>query len=137
MRSLTQLLIPLSLSLLALSARGAGMIQEVHYPPSDKAGELAYGVTYRLWVPDGVKTLRGVIVHQHGCGAGACQGGMTAADDLHWQALARKWDCALIGPSYEQKDGQDCHSGATLETGHVPGSSRPSTTWPKRPGMTS
>jgi hypothetical protein len=25
---------------------------------------------------------------------------MTAAYDLHWQALARKWDCALLGPSY-------------------------------------
>ncbi|HEU5116986.1 MAG TPA: hypothetical protein VFT74_09955, partial [Isosphaeraceae bacterium] len=109
MRSLTQILIALSLSLPALSAQGAGTIQEVHYPPSDKPGELVYGVTYRLWIPDGVETLRGVIVHQHGCGSGACQGGMTAADDLHWQALARKWDCALMGPSYEQKDGQDCH----------------------------
>src|SRR5208283_3911996 len=50
--------------------------------------------------PDGVTTLRGVIVHQHGCGAGACKGGATAAYDLHWQALAKKWDCALLGPSY-------------------------------------
>ena len=24
----------------------------------------------------------------------------TAAYDLHWQALAKKWDCALLGPSY-------------------------------------
>ncbi len=38
------------------------------------------------------------------------QGGETAADDLHWQALARKWDCALLGPSYEQEDGQDCRA---------------------------
>jgi hypothetical protein len=26
---------------------------------------------YRAWIPDGAKRLRGVIVHQHGCGAGA------------------------------------------------------------------
>jgi len=55
-----------------------------------------------------VARLRGLIVHQHGCGSGACKGGQTAAYDLHWQALARKWHCALLGPSYEQKDNQDC-----------------------------
>jgi hypothetical protein len=49
-----------------------------------------------------------VIVHQHGCGDGACQGGRTAAFDLHWQALAKKHHCALLGPSYEQPDGADC-----------------------------
>ena len=87
---------------------GAGTIVEVSYPASEKPGELAFGVTYRVWIPDGVARLRGVIVHQHGCGAGACKGGETAADDLHWQALARKWDCALLGPSYQQEDGQNC-----------------------------
>jgi hypothetical protein len=67
------------------------------------------GVTYTLWVPDGAKKIRGVIVHQHGCGVGACKGGETAAHDLHWQALAKKWDCALLGPSYQQGEKQDCH----------------------------
>ncbi len=81
---------------------------DVEYAPSTKPGELPYGVTYTLWIPGGAKTLRGVIVHQHGCGAGACKGGETAAYDLHWQALARKWDCALLGPSYHQEDGQNC-----------------------------
>lgn len=80
----------------------------VEYPPSTKPGELIYGVTYTAWIPEGVKTIRGVIVHQHGCGKGACEGGATAAYDLHWQALAKKWDCALLGPSYHQEDGQDC-----------------------------
>jgi hypothetical protein len=89
-------------------ALGAGRVVEVSYPASEKPGELAYGVTFRAWIPDGVARLRGVIVHQHGCGKGACQGGATAADDLHWQALAKKWDCALLGPSYQQEDGQNC-----------------------------
>jgi hypothetical protein len=92
----------------APEARASGRVVEVSYPASDKPGELVYGVTYRVWIPDGVARLRGVIVHQHGCGKGACQGGATAADDLHWQALARKWDCALLGPSYGQEDGQNC-----------------------------
>lgn len=90
------------------NARAEDTIHAVRYEPSDKPGELIYAVTYRVWIPEGVKTLRGVIVHQHGCGKGACQGGRTAADDLHWQALAKKWDCALLGPSFEQEDGQNC-----------------------------
>lgn len=83
---------------------------EVTYQPSTTVGELSLGVTYTLWVPPGAKTLRGVIVHQHGCGTGACKGGATAAYDLHWQALAAKWDCAFLGPSYHQEDGQNCRN---------------------------
>ena len=101
----------LTLSLLCLcrvAANAAGTYHEVAYPPSEKPGELALGVTYTIWIPDDVKTVRGVIVHQHGCGSGACKGGATAAYDLHWQALAKKWDCALLGPSYHQDDRQNC-----------------------------
>src|SRR4051812_40412285 len=98
-----------ALALLGAGRAGAsGRYLEVAYPASTKEGELRLGVTYTLWLPDGVDRLRGVIVHQHGCGAGACKGGETAAYDLHWQALARKWDCALLGPSYHQEDGQNC-----------------------------
>ena len=81
----------------------------VSYPPSDRSGDLAVGANYTLWLPEGVAKIRGIIVHQHGCGTGACEGGATAAYDLHWQALAKKWDCALLGPSYQQKEDQDCH----------------------------
>src|SRR3954466_6243576 len=94
--------------LLPVFATAAGKIFTAEYPPSTQPGELIYGVTYRLWIPDGVKHLRAVIVHQHGCGAGACKGGLTAADDLHWQALAKKWDAALLGPSYHQGEKDDC-----------------------------
>ncbi len=66
------------------------------------------GVTYTVWIPDGARPLRAVIVHQHGCGPGACEAGATAAHDLHWQALARKWDCALLAPSYHQKQEDEC-----------------------------
>lgn len=80
----------------------------VQYPPSEQPGELTYGVSYTVWIPPEIKTVRGVIVHQHGCGEGACRGGQTAAYDWHWQALARRHACALMGPSYEQPDGADC-----------------------------
>jgi len=52
--------------------------------------------------------LRGIVLHQHGCGEGACRAGRTAAFDLHWQALARRHDCALLGPSYEQLEQESC-----------------------------
>ncbi len=87
---------------------GAGKIHEVTYPASTEPGKLSLGVTYSIWIPDGVTKIRGIIVHQHGCGTGACKGGATAAYDLHWQALAKKWDCALLGPSYHQEDKQNC-----------------------------
>jgi hypothetical protein len=41
-----------------------------------------------------------VIVHQHGASIPAAQAGATSAYDLHWQALAKKWECVLLGPSY-------------------------------------
>jgi hypothetical protein len=80
----------------------------VRYEPSTNKGELPYGVNYTIWIPPGVKTLRGVIVHQHGCGEGSCKSGLTGAFDLHWQALAKKHDCALLSPSYEQPEKADC-----------------------------
>lgn len=79
---------------------GAGRYFQVEYPPSTAVGELQVGVLYILWFPDGVTTLRGVIVHQHGAGLNAAEHGALAAYDLHWQALAKKWDCALLGPTY-------------------------------------
>ncbi len=89
-------------------AFAAGTYFSVDYAPSKEPGELVFGVTYTVWIPDGVEKLRGVIVHQHGCGEGACKGGKTAAYDLHWQALAKKWDCALLGPSFQQPEKENC-----------------------------
>jgi hypothetical protein len=51
---------------------------------------------YRIWIPDGVKTIRAVIVRQHGCG----RNGIDHADDLQWQALAAKHHAALLGSHF-------------------------------------
>lgn len=69
---------------------------------------LIFPVKYTVWIPPNVQTLRGLIVHQHGCGEGSCKSGLTGAFDLHWQALAKKHDCALMAPSYEQPQKADC-----------------------------
>jgi len=80
----------------------------VRYEASSTPGELTFAANYTVWLPPGVKTLRGVIVHQHGCGEGSCKSGLTGAFDLHWQALAKKHDCALLAPAYEQPEKADC-----------------------------
>lgn len=80
----------------------------VRYEASSKPGELIFPVNYTIWIPPGLKTIRGVIVHQHGCGEGSCKSGLTGAYDLHWQGLARANDCALLSPAYEQPEKADC-----------------------------
>src|SRR5882724_6014004 len=97
---LTTILVAAFLLLAGGTTRGAGQYLSVDYPASTVEGELQIAVTYTLWLPDGVAHLRGIIVHQHGAGTTASKEGSTAAYDLHWQALAKKWDCALLGPSY-------------------------------------
>lgn len=98
----------LALLLAPLALLADGQKFSVDYPTSDQPGELAFASTYNLWLPAGVQTIRGVIVHQHGCGEGSNKGAVTAADDLHWQALARKWDCALLGPVIRQPEAANC-----------------------------
>ncbi len=80
----------------------------VRYEGSTQPGELIFAVNYTIWLPRDVKQVRGVIVHQHGCGEGSCKSGLTGAFDLHWQALAQKHACALLAPAYEQPEGADC-----------------------------
>jgi hypothetical protein len=94
------LLLALGVIGFAPTMRGADQYLKIDYPASAASNELQVAVTYTLWIPDGVKTLRGIVVHQHGAGTTASIEGSTAAYDLHWQALAKKWNCALWGSSY-------------------------------------
>ncbi|MBN9381127.1 MAG: hypothetical protein J0H74_10190 [Chitinophagaceae bacterium] len=86
--------------LLLLFVQTQAQYFKVDYPPSADSNELRLGVTYTLWIPPGASFIRGIIVHQHGAGTTAARSGESGAYDLHWQALARKWDCALMVPSY-------------------------------------
>jgi hypothetical protein len=80
----------------------------VRYEPSTDEGGLIFGVNFTLWIPPDAPQLRGIIVHQHGCGEGSCKSGLTGAYDLHWQALASRHHCALLSPAYEQPERADC-----------------------------
>jgi pimeloyl-ACP methyl ester carboxylesterase len=65
---------------------------------------------YRIWIPDGVQIIRGLIVKQHGChGDASTEMGLAHANDLQWQALALKHQLALVGskrPVFELCDGK-------------------------------
>lgn len=98
----------LAISLVAVGTVSAESYFDHTVEPSSVKDELQIGVTFRVWIPEDTNTLRGVIVHQHGCGEGACRSGETGATDLHWQALAAKWDCALLSPRYHQDQEQSC-----------------------------
>ena len=80
----------------------------VRLEPSSSPGELSFGANFTIWIPPEAQTLRGLIVHQHGCGEGSCKSGLSGAYDLHWQALAKKHRCALVAPAYEQPEKADC-----------------------------
>ncbi len=85
------------------TVHAAGTYFKVEYPASTATNELQIAASYLVWIPEDVKTLRGVIVHQHGAGVPASEEGIGFSYDLHWQALAKKWDCALLSPSYHVK----------------------------------
>jgi hypothetical protein len=97
---LAALLTPVCLFGFAGTNCAFGPYIKIDYPASANPAELQLPVTYTIWIPDGVKTIRGIVVHQHGAGTTAAKSGENAAYDLHWQALAKKWDCALLTPSY-------------------------------------
>ena len=67
---------------------GAGQYIKIDYPASTVEGELRIAVTYTLWIPDGVKAFRGIIVHQHGAG-------MTASKE---GCIGRLWRRSGIAP---------------------------------------
>ena len=84
-------------AVLASSGPMAAKQYSVSIPP--QGGAKYKEANYTIWIPDGAAKLRGVIMHQHGCGEPAELAGATATFDLQWQALAKKWDCALMGAS--------------------------------------
>ena len=56
---------------------------ETFFPKSEdpESNQLKMDAEWRIWIPAEVETLRGVVVHQHGCGAGSSEGGRTEIYD--------------------------------------------------------
>ena len=79
-------------------------------------GDKYVSAEYRLWIPSGLRYVDGIIVKQHGCGDPAATNGLNHANDLQWQALAKRHDCALLGTRLWTRDGP-CSNWADPENG--------------------
>ena len=96
-----------------VSQQSPGMYCDCAVEPSAD-GKFA-GAEFRVWIPDGLAKVRGVIVRQHGAGAS----GKGFAHDLQFQALAKKHGFALMGTFMKASNWQggnwaDPHSGSGL-----------------------
>jgi hypothetical protein len=94
-----------------------GSYYEASIPPTGAAKYLS--ADYRLWIPDDVQTVRGLIVKQHGCGDPAAATGLEYASDLQWQALALKHQFALLGTKLPtgHPDSQECDNWGVIDFG--------------------
>lgn len=62
--------------------------------------------SYAVFIPEGISEIRAVFVHQHGC---AMEGhGASIAYDLQYQAFAKKWHLAIVGPDLYPKPKSSC-----------------------------
>ncbi|WP_196937417.1 alpha/beta hydrolase family protein [Sphingobacterium pedocola] len=51
--------------------------------------------TYNVFIPKGIDRIRGVLIHQHGCGMEGR--GVSTAYDVQYQSFAKKWNLAIVG----------------------------------------
>ena len=84
----------------------SGSFYEVSIPPTKQ--DWYSSADYRLWIPDDVKSIRGLIVMQHGCGIDAANSGLDHVKDLQWQALALKYQFALLGSKLSTSKNEPC-----------------------------
>ncbi len=93
------------LLLLMVWAQGQGLpLHQVRQVPNGKIYIITQtdprytfdSARYTIFIPDSMSSLNGVFIHQHGCtmeGTGAA-----TAYDLQYQAFAKKWHLAIVGP---------------------------------------
>ena len=78
----------------------------VEFPAGSGSSELRVPARFHLYIPSGTKTVRAILVRQHGCGTGAEESGENGAYDLQWRALAQKHGAALLSPHYQAGDAE-------------------------------
>jgi pimeloyl-ACP methyl ester carboxylesterase len=72
---------------------------------------------YAVFIPDAVEDIQAVLVHQHGC---TMEGrGISTAYDIQYQAFAKKWKLAIVGPDLYAAKG-NCHDWMNPESGSGP-----------------
>ncbi|PPL02812.1 alpha/beta hydrolase family protein [Parapedobacter indicus] len=81
-----------------------------------KNADTVDSAVYSVFIPAGIDTLRGVFIHQHGCGMEGR--GASTAYDLQYQAFAKKWGLAVVGPDLYYENG--CRVWKNPESGSGP-----------------
>jgi len=81
-----------------------------------KHADTANYAVYNVFIPAGVERVRGVFIHQHGCGMEGR--GASTAYDIHYQAFAKKWGLAIVGPDLYYRNG--CNVWKNPESGSGP-----------------
>ena len=101
----------LPVAMLAQKQRSANV--ETHTLPNGKVFVITQTGTnyiidsarYAVFIPDGITAIQGVYIHQHGC---TMEGrGLSTAFDVQYQAFAKKWNLAIVGPDLYAK--ANCH----------------------------
>lgn len=82
-----------------------GLLLDLIVPPGEKDRFLH--VEYSCWIADASKSVKTVIIHQHGCTNASPDKHPPITSDWHWRALARKHDAALLVPMYHVAKGCD------------------------------
>ncbi|MCK9413691.1 MAG: lysophospholipase [Prolixibacteraceae bacterium] len=73
---------------------------------------------YSVFIPDSIQEIRGIFIHQHGC---TMEGrGASTAYDIQYQAFARKWHLAILGPDLYPKTNSNCWDWRNPEEGSGP-----------------
>lgn len=69
---------------------------------------------FAFFIPNGIDEIKGVFIHQHGC---TMEGrGISSAFDLQYQAFAKKWKLAIVGPDFYDAE-NNCHDWKNPENG--------------------
>jgi pimeloyl-ACP methyl ester carboxylesterase len=109
-------LLPATVTTAGTSQILRGQYYEASIPPT--TADSYQSADFRIWIPQDVPTLRGMLVKQHGCGESAAATGLDHANDLQWQALAAKHQLALLGAKFPTGKGT-CGDWALINNGSL------------------
>lgn len=70
---------------------------------------------YSIFIPDSVQEIKGIFIHQHGCGMEGH--GAATAYDIQYQTFAKKWHLAVLGPDLYPQAKHGCDDWRNPEDG--------------------
>ena len=62
---------------------------------------------YAMYIPNNTDIIKGILIHQHGCGAEGS--GEPIVTDAQYQSFANAWHLAIIAPDLYPNQGKNCY----------------------------